>query len=783
MPLPKPKKDETKEEFVGRCMSELSKEFPNSAQRNAVCFKQWENKKNISKFSFGMKIKESSLLKRNSKKSGKTEKRIVVGYAATYEVFENGDTLQLTREALDNAKNDLLQYNTVLFNHDKNRPIGHIIETDTDEKGLLVKFILSNTEDVIWEQIQDGTISKLSFQGKIPPDGYTVIEKEGEEPIIQVNKIKLVEAGLVSVPGNVEAETLTHYTESSLDIEEMINNSKIISNSDSDVFKEVEKTPEYVDITLFTYLNELLKKAEEESDESKKRLISNLIYTLQSIKNVVADLQLLGGKLESSDRSVIDRATNILKELEIENIKESEYDLSDESDERPIFQLNSEIDSSIGFSEEKNTFRKQILKYGRWFHWGAPSGVLKVDEALVDNIIENFNKKVIENVYVPLTHTDDPSKNTGKVLKLEKTATGLDAIIEIKDKEISEKIKSGLISCISASIDPNYRVKKNNKFVGTALLHAALVAEPFIKGMSKFVTLTDNIENRQIVLLEDTEPNMLEMLKSISIRLNNIEESILNDSSTKEMKTKKVKEEIKEEEIKTEEKEVTEEKEEDIDIEASKDKYKECMATEMKKGKEMKDAAKICKIKIKEEYNVDFSDSDLEEKSTEEDEKETEEKEMITEEKEEVEKKVEEKVEEKEEEKVDEEESIDFSDVERKYNEYLRAGKVVPAQKESFMNLYISAKKIELSDKKVEASKDFDNFMANMPKIINFGEEGSSNAGEKATEGKPAIEEMPMDVKELYSKMGLSDEMANVSWKEARKLSEEEKANRESSLF
>lgn len=41
MPLPKPREDEEKSEFIPRCMRELSEEFPDSKQRAAVCYSQW----------------------------------------------------------------------------------------------------------------------------------------------------------------------------------------------------------------------------------------------------------------------------------------------------------------------------------------------------------------------------------------------------------------------------------------------------------------------------------------------------------------------------------------------------------------------------------------------------------------------------------------------------------------------------------------------------------------------------------------------------------------------
>ena len=46
MPLPRPKKDEKKEDFITRCMSDetMKKEYDDNDQRLAVCYSQWEKK-------------------------------------------------------------------------------------------------------------------------------------------------------------------------------------------------------------------------------------------------------------------------------------------------------------------------------------------------------------------------------------------------------------------------------------------------------------------------------------------------------------------------------------------------------------------------------------------------------------------------------------------------------------------------------------------------------------------------------------------------------------------
>ena len=44
--MPSPRKDETQNKFISRCMSdeEAKRSFPNSKQRVAFCNSQWENK-------------------------------------------------------------------------------------------------------------------------------------------------------------------------------------------------------------------------------------------------------------------------------------------------------------------------------------------------------------------------------------------------------------------------------------------------------------------------------------------------------------------------------------------------------------------------------------------------------------------------------------------------------------------------------------------------------------------------------------------------------------------
>lgn len=44
MPLPTPHANESKDDFIGRCMEMLAGEFPNAKQRAAICLKQWNGR-------------------------------------------------------------------------------------------------------------------------------------------------------------------------------------------------------------------------------------------------------------------------------------------------------------------------------------------------------------------------------------------------------------------------------------------------------------------------------------------------------------------------------------------------------------------------------------------------------------------------------------------------------------------------------------------------------------------------------------------------------------------
>jgi len=621
------------------------------------------------KFSFEPEIVKAEVVK--SAKPQSSDEYSIWAYASTWDI--DSDDCQITRGALEKAKDDLLTYNTVLFNHNYDRPVGRVVETKIDNKGLLVRIVISNSEADLIAKVKDGTLSKLSISGRALE--WTMTEPDAEErSILQITVIKLHEVSIVSVPANKEARTISASISKSLFLAKM------------------------------------------QGDDTEKSLL--------------ADLQILGGRLVGDDKAVVDRVLEFFKDANKSTMHKvnKQYTFTDTADSRPVFQLNLSDSTAVELGEG-NTFRKQILKIGKWHHWAADNGQLEITKAKISELVKNFKAGVLDSVPVPLTHTSDPAKNTGVVKELIETDEGLDAVIEIRDESIVEKIRKGLITAISASFDPNYLLKKTKEFVGPVLLHAALVSEPYIKGMGKFVALSDEFEGREIVQLEDIEFDVKASLKQVFDILAKVQKHI--------------------------------EKTDTVDVEAAK--KKDGASCKMEDGSEGQMYDGECKPITKKELNG-------EETQTEEEVKEPETK-------------VEETAA-SESEEVAPTADVSLSDSIKTYEEYLRQGKVVPAQKEAFIALCDSMKAIQLTDSTVDVTSLIDGFMASQPKLVNFSEDGTV---ETPVEAKPTdaetASEMPADVKDFYvNKMHLSEEKAKEAWNHARE-SAEEAGSQKSTIF
>lgn len=138
---------------------------------------------------------------------------IVEGFASTGDL--DAQEHRITAEAQQEGAASLEEYNTLLYNHDPDKPIGKILKAEAREDRLFIKTFISHSEPIIWQKVQDGTLSKFSIKGQILDSG-TETDEETQKEITVIKSMKLFEVSLVSVPANVKAKSLAWYIEKAL---------------------------------------------------------------------------------------------------------------------------------------------------------------------------------------------------------------------------------------------------------------------------------------------------------------------------------------------------------------------------------------------------------------------------------------------------------------------------------------------------------------------------------------------------------------------------------------
>lgn len=185
MPIPTPGQDETKDEFIERCMSDetMKEEYPDGDQRLAVCMTQWDERQER-----GEKVQRPQREIRMAEiraiePAGDEQEMIVEGRAIVYEspteLYEiNGIKYfeVIARGALEGAD---LRDVPFKYNHSDNvmvmaRTRNKTLELIPDDEGLLVRAKLANTTAGrdLYELIRRGDVDKMSFAFTVDKDEY-----------------------------------------------------------------------------------------------------------------------------------------------------------------------------------------------------------------------------------------------------------------------------------------------------------------------------------------------------------------------------------------------------------------------------------------------------------------------------------------------------------------------------------------------------------------------------------------------------------------------------------
>ena len=167
----------------------------------------------------------------------------------------------------------------------------------------------------------------------------------------------------------------------------------------------------------------------------------------------------------------------------------------------------------------------EILKEGIWEHPEAPDGVLEVSKEDLEEFVKNFKAKVLGSE-LPLDYEHKPEKGhaIGWITKLWTKVTGgvchLWAKLNVTDEEARKDLKSGCLKYISPQILigwMNPEDKKNYDVIRSA----ALTNYPYIKNMEPAIVNFSEITNKEVKntmdekelkkLKEDIEKRELEL--------------------------------------------------------------------------------------------------------------------------------------------------------------------------------------------------------------------------------------------------------------------------------
>ncbi len=211
MPIPRPSAGESRERFMGRCMSSdtMRREYTDSNQRYAICMRTFNSK------GFKMDDIENELEQKDFsdyldfeaeiKAEGEEDKGEFTGYASIFgnkdlgnDIIEKGAFMRsLRRKGAKKIK--------MLYQHDTKEPIGVFDQVKEDDDGLYVKGRLAMGTQKgreVYELMKMGAIDGLSVGYRVDSKGYDYDKRKRTRNLKEVD---LMEISAVTFPMNPSA--------------------------------------------------------------------------------------------------------------------------------------------------------------------------------------------------------------------------------------------------------------------------------------------------------------------------------------------------------------------------------------------------------------------------------------------------------------------------------------------------------------------------------------------------------------------------------------------------
>ena len=215
MPLPKPSLGESRDEFVGRCISDdkVTSEFPDRDQRVAVCISQFEGGKmseqqiDLEDYIEEHETKSETLDIHFEYKADadQQEAGVFSGYGSIFGNKDLGNDVVVEGAFAKSIGRKGAKAVKLLYQHKQDEPIGVFDEIIEDRRGLKVKGRLAMGTQrgrEVYELMKMGALDGLSIGYRVDPKGVEYDEK-GKRRYLK--SVDLMEISAVTFPMNPRA--------------------------------------------------------------------------------------------------------------------------------------------------------------------------------------------------------------------------------------------------------------------------------------------------------------------------------------------------------------------------------------------------------------------------------------------------------------------------------------------------------------------------------------------------------------------------------------------------
>jgi len=341
---------------------------------------------------------------------------IIEGIATTADLDVDG--LYISEEALIGAENDLKKYTTLLYNHDRDKEIGKILEVKylPEQRALWIKCLISKTVPDIWQKVNEGVLNKFSVSGTALD--FTEKFIKGLDKVVQyVNQMRLFETSLVTVPADASARTLAFYVEKSMGENKKENGN--MANKKST--KKIEKSQEEE------------KKIEKATEETGEKVLARDQKALDILIGSVTDA------LGSEERGVqVDALRSVLDFLKSVEATTSDADVA------KSLTLDDIVKGVDGVFEARfNDIKETVVELSK-----STKDAVEADETIKKSASDAEDKEVKEEKKI------EKSAEVKEEKKIEKSVEKEDS----KDSEIAELKRS--LGELSKTIKDNFPIRK-----------------------------------------------------------------------------------------------------------------------------------------------------------------------------------------------------------------------------------------------------------------------------------------------------------------------------------